>query len=387
MNNPRDMINIKHTHSGYAELRNFLYIKGVHPNIIEHNKEYDWYKIKTHLKYKILNKIDDFSLNQHYNPFPQKKNTILHFFNGISFSKTPWITTFEKNLPRFGSQGDKYVPKALWSMASKHCKKIIALSDCARHWEQEYLNSIPGYLSEIINSKIETIPPPQTVLINNITEKGLAYNEESTLVFTFVGNQFFSKGGREIINVFKSLPKSNKFELNIVSNMETDAYASFTTSADIDKIQRVIRQLPPNIKFHKNIPNTKVLELLKKSHLALLPTYADTYGYFVLEAQACGCPVITTNVEAMPEINDEACGWIIPIPLDELRNGILNPKSNQKLVSDKIEKDLFQIINEILKKPQIIIPKAIESISRIKNQHDPKRHCENLIAIYKSALH
>ena len=39
------------------------------------------------------------------------------------------------------------------------------------------------------------------------------------------------------------------------------------------------------------------------SHIGLLPTYNDSYGYSVIEFFSYGCPVITTNILALPEIN------------------------------------------------------------------------------------
>ena len=56
--------------------------------------------------------------------------------------------------------------------------------------------------------------------------------------------------------------------------------------------------------YHKILFNSEVMNILKNTHVGLLPTYADTYGYSVLEAQSFGCPVITTNIRAMPEINN-----------------------------------------------------------------------------------
>lgn len=44
---------------------------------------------------------------------------------------------------------------------------------------------------------------------------------------------------------------------------------------------------------------------MKKAHVCLLPTWMDTFAYSVLEAQACGTPVISTSLRALTEINNE----------------------------------------------------------------------------------
>jgi len=57
---------------------------------------------------------------------------------------------------------------------------------------------------------------------------------------------------------------------------------------------------------------SEVIELLKKSDLFVLPTLQDLYSLTVLEAMACGCPVITTPFNGACELVDERInGWIV----------------------------------------------------------------------------
>jgi glycosyltransferase involved in cell wall biosynthesis len=111
------------------------------------------------------------------------------------------------------------------------------------------------------------------------------------------------------------------------------------------------------------------LELLQESHIALLPTYADTYGYFVLEAQATGCPVISTNIRALPEINPPHCGWNIEIPLDKRNNAQLKTLAERDEVSIAIESGLEKSLRECLNDPSIAERKGRSAISRVINEH------------------
>ncbi len=49
---------------------------------------------------------------------------------------------------------------------------------------------------------------------------------------------------------------------------------------------------------------------MRTADIGMLPSYADTYGFSVLEAQA-GNAVITTDIRALPEVNNPAVGWLI----------------------------------------------------------------------------
>lgn len=379
------MIKIYHTQSGYPEQRNFLYLQNSDSNVW-YKKEYDIFKILTHLKYKLKGKILSLHLNTHKPFFPSKKK-VYHFFNAVSYAKSPWVSTFEQNLPRFEAKYTKQMHKAVKLMASIHCKKLIAISDYAGKWEINYLRSnFPEYAEQII-PKIEVIHPPQKLNINKVEDKGPLYTSNEKITFTFIGNQFFRKGGRETLNVFKALQKSHpNFELNIVTNFSTDSYASGTSINDVSFLKNQLKDLPSNIIILGTIPNNEVIDLLKKTHVALLPTYADTYGYFVLEAQSCGCPVVSTNIEALPEINNNDCGWIIEVPKNNNGTGMLKPEENRSIFRKKLESSLNEIITNIVNNPEIIKAKAVKALDRIQNYHNPKSHAQKLIDIYKESL-
>ena len=110
--------------------------------------------------------------------------------------------------------------------------------------------------------------------------------------------------------------------------------------------------------------------------MALLPTYADTYGYFVLEAQSCGCPVITTDISALSEINNIDCGWVIPVPKDSFGNGVLNTEYERAEFSNCIYRGLEKYVLQVLDNPSLIKGKAMAAIERIRKQHDPLQHAE-----------
>lgn len=57
------------------------------------------------------------------------------------------------------------------------------------------------------------------------------------------------------------------------------------------------------------IPNTQVVDVYSASDVLLNPAYGEGFGIPVIEAQSCGCPVITTNHTAMPELT--GAGWIV----------------------------------------------------------------------------
>ncbi|WP_125140102.1 glycosyltransferase family 4 protein [Clostridium transplantifaecale] len=73
----------------------------------------------------------------------------------------------------------------------------------------------------------------------------------------------------------------------------------------------------------------------------LLPTFADTYGYSLLEMQACGLPVVSTNVRAMPEINDNECGWIAKLPVNEYGEALYSTEQSRNKMKMELRNELL----------------------------------------------
>ncbi|WP_241627814.1 glycosyltransferase, partial [Rosenbergiella epipactidis] len=71
---------------------------------------------------------------------------------------------------------------------------------------------------------------------------------------------------------------------------------------------------------------------MSKSHIGLLPTWADTYGYSLLEFMAAGCPVISTNVRALTEINSSDRGYIINLPLNNIKEVFIKNEEDKESI-------------------------------------------------------
>lgn len=59
---------------------------------------------------------------------------------------------------------------------------------------------------------------------------------------------------------------------------------------------------PDDHLLHNGVSDEGMAKLYQASDVMLLPSRGEGFGLPVLEAQLCGCPVITTNCSAMPEL-------------------------------------------------------------------------------------
>ena len=57
-----------------------------------------------------------------------------------------------------------------------------------------------------------------------------------------------------------------------------------------------------DIVFVGGVPNEETVHFYRAADLLVYPSFNETFGLPILEAMACACPVVTSNVSSMPEI-------------------------------------------------------------------------------------
>lgn len=86
------------------------------------------------------------------------------------------------------------------------------------------------------------------------------------------------------------------------------------------------------------------LPFLYQGALGLI--YASTYEGFglpILEAQACGCPVITSNVSSMPEIAGTGAVLVDPLSVKSIREGVEKIMKDEKFREEIIKRGLENV--------------------------------------------
>lgn len=104
--------------------------------------------------------------------------------------------------------------------------------------------------------------------------------------------------------------------------------------------------LEGNVEFTGEISETKKIELLKKSHLLVLPSTTEGCPLVLIEAMACSVPVVASNVGGIPEIVMEN-GVLVQDKEEEFAEKIGNLLDDEKLMEKmgkagrhRVEKEL-----------------------------------------------
>lgn len=372
-----DQIVVGINSTGYNERRNIIVPK---PDNVEIKKMLDLMKVLDFAYFKIFKKNHLF-LHNVYCDLGLKKADIFHFYNAVSTGKRPWFVTYENDVPRHNPDS-RYLLKKL---VGSSCKQIISMTKNAYNIESHYLDRHPDLKEKILN-KIIILPPPQELYVDKKKEI-----QNQKIHFTFVGGTFFHKGGKELLFAFiKLLNEFKNVHLNIVSAFAfTKWYDTEYTLKDVHEMKTLISQFPDSISHFESLPNDAIIELFKNSHVGLLPSYGETYGYAVLEAQACGCPVITTNAWAFSEFNSNESGWLLDLPTITERGGLkfdVSDLEKKKKFSAILEQRLFETMVEICTNTDIIQKKSAVAIQNIREKHSVENHRATLSKFYQDAL-
>jgi glycosyltransferase involved in cell wall biosynthesis len=106
--------------------------------------------------------------------------------------------------------------------------------------------------------------------------------------------------------------------------------------------QKLIRShnLEPMITFISTPDKITLLKLYNAADALLAPSLYEGFGLTILEAMACGTPVISANVSSLPEVAGDAAILVDPLDVQAIADAVCSLQSDSMLRQSYIEKGL-----------------------------------------------
>jgi glycosyltransferase involved in cell wall biosynthesis len=131
--------------------------------------------------------------------------------------------------------------------------------------------------------------------------------------FIYVGRSDPYKNLGRILSALTQLPKD--YQLWIVGPYDERYIPSLMAQAEELGIADQVKVLD-------YVPYADLPKLINQAIALLFPSLWEGFGFPVLEAMACGTPVITSNLASMPEVAGDAALLVNPYSVEELASAM-----------------------------------------------------------------
>lgn len=194
---------------------------------------------------------------------------------------------------RFGNQYRRWnVPQ----IVSK-CERIVTVSNFERERIVDHLKLDPDRVVTIWNAVSDQFRPIDDS--EQIAQIRAKYKLPNEFIF-FLGNTDPKKNVRGVLQSLLLLKKQGLLTLPIViSNLAVSSLKTVLTEING-------QALADDIHLCGYIPNSVLPLVYNAATIFLCPSLRESFGLPILEAMACGIPVLTSSTSSMPEIAGDA---------------------------------------------------------------------------------
>ena len=294
----------------------------------------------------------------------RRRNSILHIISLLLVNKevkiasrNPFVISFFDAIPFENNAlelvGRKFSSRTLriYRKALEKSDRIITLSKHARHRISE--------LCAIDEEKIDIAP----LAIDHNVFKALPDNNSADLQeygfspekanILYVGSESPRKNLKRLIKALSIVRKHKKIKFIKVGKPLEPFYS---------KLRSLIRKLDLEeiVHFQEVIEHDKLPMLYNCADLFVFPSLYEGFGLPPLEALACGCPVVTSDLTSIPEVVDDAAIKVNAYSYKDIAEGIMMVLESASLREELIEKGKKQAL-------KFSWEKTVEQILKVYN--------------------
>lgn len=239
----------------------------------------------------------------------------LMFFRYPEFLRPEWVVSLKKRI----------------YASSKRADAVIAVSNFTKREITELLNIPEERIWVIYNGIASNFRPVNDKA--KIEEMKSKYGVKSPYLL-FVGNIEPKKNIETLIRAYVELRNSTiyKYSLLVVGKKAWHFPTVWHTVKQLNVEKDVI--------FLDIVDSDDLPYLYSGAEVFIFPSLFEGFGIPVIEAMACGTPVVASNLTSLPEIAGDAAVLVDPLNVEEITGAIYNVLSNSELRRQLVKKGL-----------------------------------------------
>ena len=121
----------------------------------------------------------------------------------------------------------------------------------------------------------------------------------------------------------------------VLMNYELNALKTLLN--ELERIDLLDKFVLPGYVDENDLPG-----LYQAAELFLFPSLKEGFGIPIVEAMACGTPVITSSISAMPEVAGDAAHLVDPTDVDDILSGLTKIYTNAVYSQQLVQRGLIQ---------------------------------------------
>jgi glycosyltransferase involved in cell wall biosynthesis len=151
----------------------------------------------------------------------------------------------------------------------------------------------------------------------------------------FAGVEPHPSGGRPSILQIGSLPHKNvDTVVRALAGLDCDLHIVGSPERHLSELASA---LGVRVEWHTGISDRELIELYAVATVVTFASAYEGFGFPIIEAQAVGCPVITSKCCSLPEVAGDGALFVEPRNVDALRSAIRQVLNDSELRSRLIE--------------------------------------------------
>ncbi|EMH4077453.1 glycosyltransferase family 4 protein [Serratia ureilytica] len=224
-----------------------------------------------------------------------------------------------KRYPQSYSKSFRVFYNTLVPLMLKSSKKLITVSEFSKK-----------EISEAFNYNANNIVVVSNAVNSSFTPSIDHGSKERYLLL--VSSKNYHKNFHGAIAAFSQLAGYGNLSLKIIGAANGSFSEMNLTNEHVD-----------NIEFMGRVDDAALIKLYQGALGFVFPSYYEGFGIPPLEAQACGCPVISSNKASMPEVLLDSALYFDPYNIDDIALHMKELIDDENLRSELREKGYLNV--------------------------------------------